>query len=162
MLKYQKKDTYPQEKGYKFLKYVNTMKYRKIINLLNNEITQPSKFRTKNWVEIKDGARITCDKFDVDKLYQIIFKTAMLKPSFCDQNHTYILVKETITVVGEVASAAAVAADRNDKQVMFKNCAPYTDRTIEVNIIQVDNAKDLNVVMQTHNLIEYSNKCSKT
>ena len=85
----------------------------------------------------------------------------MLKPSFCDQNHTYILVK-TITVVGEVASAAAVAADRNDKQVMFKNCAPYTDRTIEVNIIQVDNAKDLNVVMQTHNLIEYSNKCSKT
>ena len=86
----------------------------------------------------------------------------MLKPSFCDQNHTYILVKETITVVGEVASAAAVAADRNDKQVMFKNCAPYADRTIEVNIIQVDNAKDLNVVMQTHNLIEYSNKCSKT
>ena len=88
----------------------------------------------------------------------------MLKPSFCDQNHTYILVK-TITVVGEVASAAAVAADRNDKQVMFKNCAPYTDRTIEVNIIQVDNAKDLkdlNYVMQTHNLIEYSNKFSKT
>ena len=27
------------------------MKYKKIINLLGNEITQASKFRTKNWVE---------------------------------------------------------------------------------------------------------------
>ena len=28
------------------------MKYQKIINLLENRPNQPSKFRTKNWVEI--------------------------------------------------------------------------------------------------------------
>ena len=33
------------------------MKYQKIINLLENEVTQPSKFRTKNWVQINDDAR---------------------------------------------------------------------------------------------------------
>ena len=35
------------------------MKYQKIINLLHNSSNQPSKFRTKNWVEINDDARGT-------------------------------------------------------------------------------------------------------
>ena len=30
------------------------MEYKKIINLLNNSANQPSKFRTRNWVEIND------------------------------------------------------------------------------------------------------------
>ena len=30
------------------------MKHQKIINLLDNKPNQPSKFRTKNWVEIND------------------------------------------------------------------------------------------------------------
>ena len=30
------------------------MEYKKIINLLNNSGNQPSKFRTRNWVEIND------------------------------------------------------------------------------------------------------------
>ena len=29
------------------------MEYRKIINLLDNTPNQPTKFRTRNWVEIK-------------------------------------------------------------------------------------------------------------
>ena len=28
------------------------MEYQKTINLLDNEVTQPSKFRTKSWIEI--------------------------------------------------------------------------------------------------------------
>ena len=32
------------------------MEYQKIINLLENTSYQPSKFRTKNWVEIDDDA----------------------------------------------------------------------------------------------------------
>ena len=32
------------------------MKYQKIVNLLNNTTDQPSKFRTKNWVEINDDS----------------------------------------------------------------------------------------------------------
>ena len=30
------------------------MEYQKIINLLNNAPNLPTKFRTKNWVEIND------------------------------------------------------------------------------------------------------------
>ena len=33
------------------------MEYQKIINLLENASNQPSKFRTKNWVEVNDGSR---------------------------------------------------------------------------------------------------------
>ena len=35
------------------------MEYQKIINLLDNTPNQPSKFRTKNWVEINDDSRVT-------------------------------------------------------------------------------------------------------
>ena len=33
------------------------MEYQKIANLLNNESDQPSKFRTRIWVEINDKSR---------------------------------------------------------------------------------------------------------
>ena len=32
------------------------MEYKKIINLLDNTQNQPTKFWTKNWVEINDGS----------------------------------------------------------------------------------------------------------
>ena len=32
------------------------MEYKRIINLLDNEVTQPSKFKTKTWFEINDDA----------------------------------------------------------------------------------------------------------
>ena len=35
------------------------MEYQKIANLLNDESNQPSKFSTRNWVEINDDARGT-------------------------------------------------------------------------------------------------------
>ena len=33
------------------------MEYQKLANLLDNEINQPFKFRTKNWVAIDDESR---------------------------------------------------------------------------------------------------------
>ena len=33
------------------------MEYQKIINLLDNTTNQPSKFRTRNWVEINDKSK---------------------------------------------------------------------------------------------------------
>ena len=35
------------------------MEYKKITNLLDNIPNQPSKFKTKNWIEIKDESRGT-------------------------------------------------------------------------------------------------------
>ena len=47
-----------------------------MINLLDNKSNQPSKFRTKNWVEINDDSHRTCNTNS-----QIKFKTSVLKLS---------------------------------------------------------------------------------
>ena len=69
------------------------MKYQKITNLLDNTSNQPSKLRTKNWVEINDESR---GKYNVNG--QIKFKALMLKSSLCDYSDAYTLVKGRITV----------------------------------------------------------------
>ena len=74
------------------------------------------------------------------------FKTAMLKSSLCDYSDAYILVKRTITITGAGADAAARQADERNQGVIFKNCAPFTDCISEINNIQIDNAKDPDVV----------------
>ena len=48
------------------------MEYQKIANLLDGASNQPSKFRTKNWVEINDESGGT---YNVNS--QIKFKTTM-------------------------------------------------------------------------------------
>ena len=134
------------------------MEYQKIANLLDdNKSNQPSKFRTKNWIEINDESR---GKYNVNS--QIKFKTTMLKSSLCDYSDAYILVKGTITIEGAGADAAARQADERDKDVIFKNCAPFTNCISEINNTQVDNAKDIDIVMPMYNLIEYSDNYAKT
>ena len=134
------------------------MEYQKIANLLDdNKSNQPSKFRTKNWVGINDESRGT---YNVNS--QIKFKTTMLKSSLCDYSDAYILVKGTITITGAGADAAAIQADERDKGVVFKKCAPFTNCISEINNTQVDNAKDIDIVMPMYNLIEYSDNYAKT
>ena len=93
---------------------------------------------------------------------QIKFKTTMLKSSLCDYSDAYILVKGAITITGAGADAAARQADESDKGVAFKNCAPFTKCISEINNTQVDNAKDIVIVMPMYNLIEYSDNYAKT
>ena len=134
------------------------MEYQKIANLLDdNRSNQPSKFRTKNWAEINDESRGT---YNVNS--QIKFKTTMLKSSLCDYSDAYILVKGTITIAAAGDDAAARQADERDKGVVFKNCAPFTNCISEINNTQVDNAKDIDIVMPMYNLIECSDNYAKT
>ena len=44
----------------------------------------------------------------------------------------------------------------------FKNCATFTNYISEINNTQVDNAKDIDIVMPLYNLIEYSDNYAKT
>ena len=46
--------------------------------------------------------------------------------------------------------------DNDGKEVVFKNCAPFTDCISEINNSQIDNAKDIVVLMPIFNFIEYS------
>ena len=77
------------------------MEYQKIINLLDNTPSQPSKFRTKYWIEINDESRATYNTNS-----KIKFKTSMLKSSLCDYSNEYIAVKRTITVPNTGTAAA--------------------------------------------------------
>ena len=132
------------------------MEYQKIANLIDDASNQPSKFRTKNWVEINDESR---GIYSVNS--QIKFKTTMLKSSLCDYSDAYILVKRKITITGTGDDDAARQADKRDKGVAFKNCAPFTNYMSEINNTQIDNAKDIDIVMPMYNLIEYSDNFSK-
>ena len=49
----------------------------------------------------------------------------MQNASLCDYSNAYILVEGRITVAGQEANVAVIATDRNDKEVVFKNCAPF-------------------------------------
>ena len=125
--------------------------------MIDDTSNKPSQFRTKNWVEINDKSRGT---HNVNS--QIKFKTAMLKSSLCDYSDAYILVKGRIRIAGAGADLAARRADERDKGVAFKNCAPFTNYISEINNTQIDNAKDIDIVMPMHNLIEYSDNYAKT
>ena len=130
------------------------MEYQKIANLIDDASNQPSKFRTRNWVEINNESRGT---YNVNS--QIKFKTTMLKSSLCDYSDAYILVKGTISVND---TAAGDAINNNNRKVIFKNCAPFTNCISEINNTQIDNAKDIDIVIPMYNLIEYSDNYAKT
>ena len=123
--------------------------------MLDSGSDQPCKFRTKIWVEINDKSRET---YSVNK--QIRFKTSMLRSSLCDYSDVYILVKGNIS--GNNTAAADADGHNTNKKVIFKNCASFTDCISKINNTQVDNAKDIDIVMPMYNLIEYSDNYSKT
>ena len=133
------------------------MKYQKIINLSDNILNQLSKFRTKSCVEINDQSRGVYNNNS-----GIRFKNAMLKSSLCDYSDAYILVKGRITITGAGADAAARQADERNKSIISKNSAPFVNCKSEINNTEIDNAKDIDIVIPRYNLIEYSDNYSKT
>ena len=133
------------------------MEYQKKANLIDDTSNQPSKFITKNWVEMHDESRGTSNVNS-----QIKFKTTMPKSSLCGYNDAYILAKGKITILGARDNAAARRADERDKGVAFKNCVSFINCISEINNTQIDNAKDIDIVMPMYNLIEYSDNYAKT
>ena len=96
------------------------MEDQKIADLLDSASNQPSRFRTRNWVEINDEQRGAYTSSDIK------FKNTKLSSNLCDYADAYIIVKGTITINGEGDHAAARQADEWNKGVTFKNCAPFT------------------------------------
>ena len=86
----------------------------------------------------------------------------MLKSSLCDYSDTHILVKGKIRITGAGDDAAARQANERDKGVAFKNFAQFTNRISEINNTQIDNCKDIDIVMPLYYLLEYSDNYAKT
>ena len=153
-----RKYTYPQKKDCKLFinqgKYNSIiMEYQKIANLLNTVSNQPSKFRTRNWIEINDESRGT---YPVNK--QIKLKAPMLRSSLCDYADPYILVKGNIAV--NTTANEGAAANNAAKKVIFKDCVPFTNFVNKINNTQINNAEYIYIVMPMCKLIEYSDNYS--
>ena len=93
------------------------MEFQKLINLLDNEPSQPSKFKRKNLVEINDDSRRT---FNTNS--KIKYRAEKLEPSLCDYSDACMLVKRTITSTGTRANGAARQPNKrnNEKSNILK------------------------------------------
>ena len=112
----------------------------------NNKLVRQYTKSTKNQIEINDDAG---GAYNTNS--QIKFITSMLKSSLCDYSDAYILVNGTITV-----NELAAGGGNSNIQIIFKNCAQFTDCISKRNNTQIDNAKDINIVMQMYKSIDYS------
>ena len=74
----------------------------------------------------------------------------MLRSSSCDYSGVNTLVSGTITV----QNITMAEASDNRKNIIIKNCAPFTNCISEIDNTQIDTAKEINIVMPMYNLIE--------
>ena len=129
------------------------MEFQKIINLLG--ITSDDKdlprYVTKKWIEVYDQSE---KNYSVNK--EIRIKTPMLRSDLCDFSDAYIVVKGDITLEGDND------ANKRNKNLAFKNNAPFINCISKINGVKIDNAEDLDVVMPMYNLLEYSKNYRKT
>ena len=72
------------------------MEYEKITNLLGNIPDKVPRFITKKWIKVhvQSGGLYSTNK-------QIRVKTSMLISDLCDYSDAYIVVKGTVSVIGE-------------------------------------------------------------
>ena len=70
----------------------------------------------------------------------------------CGYNPVYIVVKERLSLLTSTANED----NKAEKDVAFKNNAPFKSCISKINNTLISNVKNLHVVMRMYNLIEYS------
>ena len=90
----------------------------------------------------------------IKQIIKLRLKTSMLNSSLCDYSDAHILVSGTITIAGLGRDHTAKRVDEIENTVMFRTCGSFTDYISETNNTQIDNAKDIYVVMLICNFIE--------
>ena len=80
----------------------------------------------------------------------------MLRSDLCDFSDAYIVVEGGVTLEGDND------ADKQNKNLAFKNNAPFINCISKINGVKTDNAEDLDVVIPMYNLLEYSKNYRKT
>ena len=115
------------------------METRKLSNSLNKSDPEIQKFATKKWYIIDSQTTGTYNENNTIKFY-----TKVIKSNLCDYSETYILV------TGNIENKP------NNSGVCFKNCAPFVACTSQINDEFLEDAKNLDITMPMHNLLEYS------
>ena len=129
------------------------MDFQKIVNFLDTTSDDKDlpRFLTKRWIEIYDQSE---GNYNANK--EIRIKTSMLKSDLYDYSDAYIVVKGEITVEGDND------ANKRNKNLAFKDNAPFINSISKINGVKIYNAEDLDVVMPMYNLLEYSKNYRKT
>ena len=82
----------------------------------------------------------------------------MLRSYLCHYSDAYIFVKKTIDILSDVANGNHQA----EKDIAFKNNAPFSSYISKINSTLINNAEDLDIAMPMYNLLEYSQNYSLT
>ena len=129
------------------------MEFQKLANFLDttSDDKELLRFITKKWIEVYDQSE---KNYSSNK--EIRIKTSMLRSDLCDFSDAYIVVEGDITLEGDND------ANKRNKNLAFKNNAPFINCISKINGIKIDNAEDLDVVMPMYNLLEYSKNYRKT
>ena len=80
----------------------------------------------------------------------------MLRSDLCYLNDVFIVVKGDITLEGDND------ANKRNKNLAFKNNAPFINCISKINGVKTDDAEDLDVVIPMYKLLEYSKNYRKT
>ena len=128
------------------------MGFQKITNFLDTTLEDKElpRFVTKKWIKVYDQSE---KNYNPNK--EIRIKTSMLRSDLCDFSDAYIVVEGDITLEGDNN------ANKRNKNLAFKNNAPFINCISKINGIKIDNAEDLDIVMPMHNLLEYSKNYRK-
>ena len=104
------------------------MKTQKIMNLVNKLSNEEYKFDTKKWYVIE--SQIAKGKYNQNKSTK--FETENIKSSLCDYSVAFILVTQNTTVNA-----------RNNTDIAFKICAPFSACKTEIYDVFIDEANHL-------------------
>ena len=102
---------------------------------------------TKTWVEVHDHSGSVENRYKRSK--QIRFKTSTLTSDLCDFSDAYIVVKGAIDLT---KADGRRYTDIRDRLLAFKSNAPFTYCISKIDIVFIDNAGDLDVVIPMYNL----------
>ena len=80
----------------------------------------------------------------------------MLRSNLCDYSDACIVAKGSISVKGDNNPK------KKKKKLAFKNNTPFRSCISKINNTFIDNAEDLDIVMLTYDLLEYSDNYSMT
>ena len=103
------------------------------------------------WIGVYDQSG---RNYNVNK--EIRIKTSILRSDLCDFSDAHIVVKGDITLEGDND------ANKRNKNLAFKNSAPFINCISKINDVKINNAEDLDVVMPMYSLLEYSKNFRKT
>ena len=118
------------------------MEFQKIVNFLDTTSDDKDlpRFVTKKWIEVYDQSEKNCSPNK-----EIRIKASMLRSDLCDFSDAYIVVEGTITLKGDNY------ANKQNKNLAFRNNAPFINYISKINDVKIDNAEDVAVVMPMYN-----------